>query len=143
MNRFKVITSVCLFLIKENKILLLRRKNTGYEDGNYGLPSGHVEDNEPFTLAMQRETKEEIGITVLKDDLSLVHIMHRKEKDIKVDIFFTTKIWNGDPINTEPDLCDNLQWFPLDNLPENTIGYVKVAIDNFKNNLLYSEIGWT
>lgn len=34
MERFKVITAVHLILIENNKILLQRRYNTGYEDGN-------------------------------------------------------------------------------------------------------------
>ena len=46
MERFKVITAVHLILIENNKILLQRRYNTGYEDGNYSVVAGHVEENE-------------------------------------------------------------------------------------------------
>ena len=48
MERFKVITAVHLILIENNKILLQRRYNTGYEDGNYSVVAGHVEENENF-----------------------------------------------------------------------------------------------
>ena len=40
-NRFKLIPSVHLFLVQGQNILLLRRFNTGYEDGKYSVIAGH------------------------------------------------------------------------------------------------------
>ncbi len=142
MVRFKLIVSVYLFLIKNNKILLLRRYHTGYEDGNYGLPAGHLEDNESITNGLLREIKEEIGIKLKIKNTKLVHVMHRREKDIRVDLFFITKNYQGKPKNAEPEKCDHLQWFPLNKLPKNTIPYIAFAIKNYLNKILYSEIGW-
>lgn len=51
-NRFKAPISVQLILQKGNSVLLLRRFNTGYADGNYCLPAGHVEENEEVKDAM-------------------------------------------------------------------------------------------
>ncbi|MFH0856765.1 MAG: NUDIX hydrolase, partial [bacterium] len=45
-ERFKVIPAVYLFLEEDGKILLLRRFNTGYEDGNYAFVSGHLDGGE-------------------------------------------------------------------------------------------------
>ncbi len=142
MKRFKLIISVYLILIRNNKVLLLRRRNTGYEDGKYGLPSGHLEDNESITNALKREVKEEIGIDINIDDLRLAHAMHRREKDIRVDFFFTCKKYKGTPSNTEPEKCDDLNWFPVDKLPTNTVSYVRKAILSSLNKVIYSEIGW-
>lgn len=137
-----MIASVYLLLVKRGKILLLRRINTGYEDGKYGLPAGHVEDNETIRAASCREIKEEIGILLKLEDLELVHVMHRKEKDIRVDFFFTIKEWGQEPRNNEPNKCDDLKWFTIDNLPKNTIPYIRKAIENWQKKILYSEIGW-
>ena len=142
MHRFKMIASVYLILIENKKILLLRRYHTGYEDGNYSLPAGHVENNESITSALRREIKEEISIDLNSKDLQLVHIMHRKEADIRVDFFFIAKNYYGKPTNTEPEKCDDLHWFSLNDLPNNTITYIKVAIDAFNKRQLYSELGW-
>jgi 8-oxo-dGTP pyrophosphatase MutT (NUDIX family) len=54
MSRFKCPLAVHLFLIKDEKVLLLRRFNTGYEDGNYSVIAGHLEGNENYLQAMIR-----------------------------------------------------------------------------------------
>lgn len=46
------------------EILLALRKNTGYRDGKYELPGGHVEEGEDLMQAMVREAKEELMIEV-------------------------------------------------------------------------------
>jgi 8-oxo-dGTP diphosphatase len=142
MHRFKMIASVYLILVKNNKILLLRRQNTGYEDGNWSFPAGHVENKETLTSACYREIKEEIGLNLKPNAIKLVHIMHRKEKDIRLDFFFTIEKWFDNINNCEPEKCSQLKWFPLDKLPVNTIPYIRRAIHCYSNNIWFSEFGW-
>lgn len=129
-------------LIKDRKILLGRRVNTGYEDGKYGLPAGHIEEHETLTQGTAREIKEEIGIIVSPRDLVLSHVMHRKGNDERMDFFFTARRWRGEIKNAEPEKCDDLKWFPLNALPKNTILYIRAAIDRSIKKQLYSEFGW-
>jgi len=133
-------------LIKDNKILLLRRFNTGYEDGKYSMVAGHVDPGESFIQCVVREAKEEAGIILRAEDLKMVHMMHRDsgmpEDNERIDVFFTTETWEGDIKNCEPHKCDDLSWFDLDDIPENTIPYIKRVIDNIKNKVGYSEYGW-
>lgn len=131
-----------LFLIRGNKILLLRRFNTGYEDGKYSVPAGHIEENESARQTMARETKEETGIEINIEELGVIHVMHRNENEKRIDFFFTAKKWQGEPQILEPNKCDDLSWFELDNLPRNIVPYIKQAINCFLNNILYSEYGW-
>ena len=139
-ERFKIVPSVYLILIKDNKILLSRRYNTGYFDNYYSFPAGHLDGGETLKQAMIRETSEEIGIPLGLDDLELVHVMNRKiTNNERVDFFFTVKQWRGEPKIMETDKCDALDWFELDKLPENIIPYIKQAIDSFLNNIIYSE----
>lgn len=141
-ERFKIPAAVYLLLIKERNILLLRRFNTGYEDGNYSLPAGHINDNETMTLAMVREAQEETGIKIDPRDLKVVHCMHRKAVEQRVEFFFTVEKWVGDPTIQEVDKCDELQWYPMDNLPANVIPYIRHVLKNFQAGVFYSEFGW-
>ncbi len=135
-----------LFLLKDDKILLLRRYNTGYEDGNYSLIAGHVELNETFTQAIMREAKEEANITLTSKDLEVTHIMQRDSKTDKnnerIDVFFVAQNWQGELKNMEPHKCDDLSWFKIDDLPENIIPYIKEAIEKSLDNISFSEHGY-
>ena|SRR3989344_1106282 len=145
-ERHQNIPASYLVLIKDNKVLLQRRFNTGYQDGKYSMVAGHVDKRETFTEAIIRETKEEAGIELKSENLKVAHVMHRnsgtEENNERVDVFFTADKWEGNIENKEPNKCDDLSWFDLDNLPDNIIPYIKRAIDCIKNKIFYSEHGW-
>lgn len=139
---FKITPAVYLILISNNKILLSRRFNTGFRDGEYSFPAGHLDGNETLIQALIREAKEEIGVNLNPKNLELVHIMHRKEREERLDFFFTAEKWADSPKIMEPHKCDNLNWFDVNNLPENTIPYIKQAIKCVLQKDFYSEYGW-
>jgi 8-oxo-dGTP diphosphatase len=142
-ERLKLIASVYLILIRDGKILLLRRANTGYEDGNFSLPAGHLEEGESVREGVIREIREEIAIILDAENLHVSHVMHRKKTDHqRIDFFITTEHFDGEPKNAEPEKCDDLSWFPLDNLPANTIPYIRQAIDAVRRGQTFSEFGW-
>ncbi len=142
-QNFPYVGSSYLFLIQDNKILLQRRFQTGFEDGNYGVPAGHLDGGETARIGGAREINEEIGITIKPQDITVVHVIHRKAThDERIDFFMTASAYTGEITNMEPHKCDDLQFFSLDNLPENIIEYVKVAIENYRKGISYSEYGW-
>ncbi|MBI5614035.1 NUDIX domain-containing protein [Candidatus Gottesmanbacteria bacterium] len=141
MERFKMIASSYLIFIDHGKILLSRRFHTGYEDGKYSLPAGHIKNGETLTQGGAREVLEEIGVRLNPKDLRLVHVMHRKYMDIRMDFFFVAES-RDQPVNMEPSKCDELKWVPLESLPENTIPYIRHAIECYQKKVMYSEYGW-
>jgi 8-oxo-dGTP pyrophosphatase MutT (NUDIX family) len=141
-ERFRVVIEVHLFLVRDDHLLMLRRFNTGYEDGNYGVIAGHMDGGEPAAAAMAREAMEEAGITVQPSDLRLIHVMHRRTDPERIALFFTVDTWQGEPHNAEPDKCDELCWRPLAALPENTVDYVRAAIGHVREGVLYSDRDW-
>ena len=143
MERFKVIPDVFLMLMKDGKVLLLRRANTGYADGLYSFVAGHAEEHEPMSVAMAREALEEGGITIKPKELRHVVTMQRNQGDHeRVGFFFTADSWEGEIKNMEPDFCDDLSWFSLNELPPNMIDYIRVAIECYKNGTRYLEFGF-
>ena len=56
--------------------------------------------------------------------------MNRNIKDNgRADVFFLAKKWSGNLENKEPNKCDDLSWFDLDDLHDNIIPYIKQVID--------------
>jgi 8-oxo-dGTP diphosphatase len=137
-----LISAVHLFLIRDNEVLLLRRFNTGYEDGNYSVPAGHLDGGEQVKSAAIREAREECGIEISPEDLEVVGVMHRKSSDERIDFFVAATRWVGTITNNEPHKCDDLRWFSMDTLPVNIIPYVKHALDNYRKGVWFTEFGW-
>lgn len=139
-NKFPV--AVHLFFLRGSEILLLRRYNTGYEDGNYSVVAGHVDAGETVTQAAIREAGEEAGVVVEAGDIQIVHVMNRKAENERIDFFMLVRRWSGEITNMEPHKCDQLAWCPIAELPPNTIPYVRHGIECFQNGIDYSEFGW-
>lgn len=55
------IPDVMAIIRREGKILFVLRQNTGYADGTFCLPGGHVEPGESFSTAAMREALEEVN----------------------------------------------------------------------------------
>lgn len=140
--RAKFLVTVHLLFFRENQVLLLRRFNTGFKDGNYSVPAGHLDGGETVRKAAQREALEEIGVHTEIEDILFAGVMHKIEDDERVEFFVHVKSWRGEPINAEPDKCDELRWCKVNALPENTIPYVRQAIQNFRNGVVFDEFGW-
>lgn len=141
-NRAGASVNAYLILRKGDEVLLQLRKNTGYFDGMWSFVAGHVEDNEPGTLGLIREAKEEIGIDLLPSEVQIVHIIHRRTDRLNVDLFFESKSWSGEIRNCEPEKCGGLAFFPVTALPENIIDFNAYVLDVVQKKEFYSEKGW-
>lgn len=135
---------VLLFLLNDqNEVLLFRRINASFGNNEYSLIGGKIEAGETARSALIRETHEEIGIDISQKDLTLAHTLHKKGEDgIFFALVFTASQWQGQPINKEPKKHADLKWFPLDDLPQNTIPTHRRIIELIQKGIIYSEDGW-
>lgn len=138
-------TKVAVFLVLtrmmdgKKQVLLQKRCNTGYMDGKYDMAcSGHLEAGETLAMAVVREAKEEIDIEINPQDLELVSIIHPHQENY-INIFFTTQKYQGTPKIMEKDKCDDLSWFQIDNLPDNTIERIKNVLKNIQSKIVYDD----
>ena len=145
-ERFRVRLAVYLLLERDGKILMLRRSNTGYRDGFYGLVQGHADGGETVQEAMAREAKEEAGITLDPADLEVVHVQHSSAENEPgheyMCVYMKCTQWSGEPSNGEPEKCDDVSWFSRDSLPANVIPNVQFALDDIQRNVFYDNWGW-
>ena len=135
--------AVHLLLVKDGRVLLLRRYNTGYEDGNYSVVAGHIDGGEQLKTAMVREAREEVGIEISPSNLKVVGVMHSFTDKEYVHFFLQTSEWSGEVVNVEPHECDDLCWSDIDALPDNTIPYIRSAVENYRTGVWFDSFGWT
>lgn len=140
--RVRAIVAVHLLLVRDGQLLLLRRFATGYEDGNYSVPAGHLDGGEPVTSAAIREAWEEVGVAIARQDLRVALVMHRRAEEERIDVFLEAERLHGEPHNREPHKCDELRWCPIDALPENVVPYVGHAIACVRQGTTFDEYGW-
>jgi 8-oxo-dGTP diphosphatase len=143
-ERFKLIPAVVLLFKSDKGILLQKRKNTGWNDGKWALPGGGVDGSETIVHAAIREAKEELGITLKKDAIKVVHVLHKRNKDGTESMNFFLEItqWEGEPCNLEPERCETIQWFESNNIPENSVDFLPTILKRIQNKVIYGEWGW-
>lgn len=140
-------TAVHLLLIRENKVLLLRRYKTGIYDGYWCLPSGKIEENESPLQAIIRESEEEVGVQGVPSFMTAVagrwpHYLNINEFSRDINLFFALTSYNGDVHNREPHKHDVMEWFDMAALPESLIPVVKIGIDQVLKGIPYGEWGY-
>jgi mutator protein MutT len=132
-----------LFINAHHEVLLLRRINTPFCNHCYSLPGGKIEVGETATQTIIREAQHSLGITITPEDLSFVHVMHRKcnEPEFFACVFTIAK-WEGVPTNQEPERHDDIQWFSLNALPDRMVPAHRHALEMIQQKIMYSEHGW-
>lgn len=142
-DKFLFFGAVFLVLKRDGQILLSQRKNTGHEDGNYGLVSGHIEKGETAEQALIREVKEEANIDLSNSELTIVHMMQRQYPErTYFDLYIEANIWEGEVQNMEPDKCADLWFYAEDDLPSNTIPYIAQALQCIRDGEPFSNYGF-
>lgn len=117
----------------EGKILLaLRGQKAKNERGKWEIPGGAVDFGETLKDAIVREAKEELGVEIEVIEMLQVadHILP-DEKQHWVSPTYFCRIVNGTPKIMEPEKCERLGWFSIDEaaqLPLSNVTLQDIAV---------------
>jgi len=143
MHKQKLITFNWIFIKKDDKILLLRRKWNGKFDWFWWAPGWHLDVWETFMESALRETKEEIGITINKKDLStpiLVYKVDKEKNELFVGRYTICEKREGEIINNEPDKCSKLSRYNTKYFPREITPLAQRAFEWLQNRETYIEL---
>jgi 8-oxo-dGTP diphosphatase len=127
----RVVVDVILLLMRNGRILLRERANTGYGDGAYEPPSGELADRETIVETAIRVALA-TGIVIGVENVSLAHVMHDVSGSGRIAFFLSASGWVGRP--TSPDV----RWFPVGDLPTNMLDRARVALRNYADGMRFS-----
>ena len=131
-----------VLLERGGRVLLMRRAGTGFFDGLFSLPGGHVEPGESLRATAVREMHEELGVRIALGDLDTLGVVHRRSDTNRIDFFLRARAFVGEPAICEPEKCDALGWFVRDDLPAESVPYVRAALAQ-PNAQWVLELGWS
>jgi ADP-ribose pyrophosphatase YjhB (NUDIX family) len=132
---------VHVLIERGDAVLLMRRAGTGFFDGQYSLPGGHVEPGESIGQTAIREMQEETGLHIPPDAIEHIGVVHRLSDTNRIDFFVRATRFEGEPRICEPGKCDGLVWVSREELPQDIVPYVRTAIGAGAGPWLL-ELGW-
>ncbi len=125
-----------IMIVKNNKVLLGLRKGS-HGEGEYAFPGGHLEYMESFEACARREVREECSIEIDNIRFQFLANITKYAPKHYVHIGLVADWKRGESKVLEPEKCESWGWYKIDNLPEPTFEFAKIAIESYKTGKLY------
>jgi 8-oxo-dGTP diphosphatase len=109
---------VGVFVLKDGKFLMQKRKGK-HGDGTWSLPGGHLEFGESVEDCAAREVLEETGVKISNIKIGpYTNDIFLEEGKHYITLFVVSEYDSGEAAVAEPDVCEDVEWFHLADLPE-------------------------
>jgi ADP-ribose pyrophosphatase YjhB (NUDIX family) len=133
-----------ILVVRGGKALLLRRINTGWDDGMLIMPGGHLEEGETARQTAVREIQEELGLTIEPERLHLFTIGNVRTNHEYIVHEFVMELREGEELmNNEPGKCSELVWCDPANLPQDVSEVFRFIIEQgYVGRRPYLEFGY-
>ncbi len=148
-SRALIVGAVCSLIIQDGKILCLKRKNSSFYNGHWGIPAWKLDSGELPIAWAARELFEEVGLTAHPDSYTKHLIMYAHISDTpdgtegRFYYFGIPEHWEWEAKNMEPNKASEIWWFPIDSLPEPFVPTQKLAIEAVLRGEGYIEYKWS
>ena len=106
-----------ILIDKNNRVLITQRIEGKFLKGFWEFPGGKLNIGENPEIALKRELKEELGISVISYEpfMQLEHCYYNQA--VNIDFFLVHK-WLGSIIGLDGQ---NIQWVKISRLPKNKL----------------------
>lgn len=147
-QNIKVAVDVIVFGYTNNELqVLLIKQKFGQLRNQWALVGGFVKDNESLSAAVNRELKEETGISVnyLEQLYSFGDDIQRDPRCRVISIAYFGLVNSTKFILTADTDAEDAQWFGINNLPKLAFDHhliLKKAHERLKNKLVYTPVGF-
>lgn len=109
----------------------------------WSVVAGKLDGGEEVKAAALREAWEEAGLRLDPSQLEVAGVFHRLNTDSEwFDFFLLVRRWDGEPYNKEPHKCEELSWFPIEQLPDTVIPYIRCALEKDHSSMWFESVGW-
>lgn len=118
--------TVSAIILHKNKLLLAKRRTKPFK-GWWDLPGGFIDKGETPEKALQRELREEMGLTAgIKFFFGVYHGTYPSSRDpfYVLSFVYIVKPKSGDVRVIDKEELSGVQWFPKKELPK------KIAFDS-------------
>ena len=122
-------------VIRDNKILLVKRIGKLLEGGKWGLVGGFVERDETIKEAAEREILEETGYKVKEITLLRIIDSPNRPAEDRQNISFVNFCVASEKVGVPDNESEKQEWFDLSSLPPKE----NIAFDHFSSIELYQK----
>lgn len=104
---------VVLSFIQNSKGQFLIQKRSKQKDGLYASTGGHPKSGETSIHGIITEIKEEIGLTILPNELELIFSGREDNEQVFFDVYFIKKDINIADLKLQKEEVDSIGWYTL------------------------------
>lgn len=125
--------TVDALLIRDNKILLIKRAPHLTQGNRYALPGGFLDRDETISEGVLRELKEETGHEGKILSLFRINDNPNRKGENRQNVDFVYLVQAGRKVTESDKEVKKVKWFELDKLPKPE----EFAFDHYENIRLY------